>query len=78
MEPKDKNDKTPLMLAIGHRHIDIIDVLQESIKKRTGWFPPLNELWGLLFGKAGNSKASLIFFLCSVLLWGYPMYVIKV
>ncbi|XP_066145241.1 uncharacterized protein Patsas [Euwallacea fornicatus] len=78
MEPKDKNDKTPLNLAVGHRHMDIIDVLQVAIKRRSGWFPPVSEIWGLLFGRAGNSKIPLIFFVSSVLLWGYPMYFIRV
>lgn len=78
MEPLDKNDKTPLMLAQSHRHNDIVELLHTEKKRRSSWFPPLNEVWGLLFGKAGNSKAPLIFFMSSVLLWGYPMYVIRV
>ncbi|XP_044749443.1 probable protein S-acyltransferase 23 isoform X2 [Coccinella septempunctata] len=77
LEPLDKNDKTPLMLAQSHRHFDIVQVLQSEIKKRKTWFPPISEVWGLLFGKGGHSKAPLCFFLCSVLLWGYPMYVIR-
>lgn len=78
LEPLDKNDKTPLMLAQSHRHFDIVQVLQSEVKKRKTWFPPISEVWGLLFGKGGHSKAPLCFFLCSVLLWGYPMYVIRV
>lgn len=78
LEPRDKNDKTPLNLAVGHRHMDIVDVLQAAIKRRSGWFPPVGEVWGLLFGRAGNSKIPLIFFMSSVLLWSYPMYVIRV
>ncbi|XP_060530846.1 uncharacterized protein LOC132704691 [Cylas formicarius] len=78
LEPKDKNDKTPLMLAVGHRHMDIVDVLHAAIKRRSGWLPPVNEIWGVLFGRAGNSKAPLVFFMSSVLLWGYPMYIIRV
>ena len=66
------------MLAQGHRHGDIVQVLQLEKKRRSNWFPSLNEVWGLLFGKAGNSKMPLTFFLISVLLWGYPMYVIRV
>lgn len=77
LEPLDKNDKTPLMLAQSHRHTDIVQVLESEKKRRASWFPPINEIWGLLFGKAGNSKAPLVFFMCSVLLWGYPMYVIR-
>ncbi|CAH1281682.1 unnamed protein product [Diabrotica balteata] len=77
LEPLDKNDKTPLMLAQSHRHNDIVELLHTEKKRRSSWFPPLNEVWGLLFGKAGNSKAPLIFFMSSVLLWGYPMYIIR-
>lgn len=58
--------------------MDIVDVLQAAIKRRSGWFPPVGEVWGLLFGRAGNSKIPLIFFMSSVLLWSYPMYVIRV
>lgn len=38
---------------------------------------PLSEIWGLLFGGAGNSKGPLLLFVCSVLLWCYPMYVVN-
>ncbi|CAH1992443.1 unnamed protein product [Acanthoscelides obtectus] len=77
LDPLDKNDKTPLMLAQSHRHNDIVELLQTEKKRRSSWFPPLTEVWGLLFGKAGNSKAPLIFFMSSVLLWGYPMYIVR-
>lgn len=66
------------MLAQSHRHTEIVQVLQAEKKRRSNWFPPVNEVWGLLFGKAGNSKAPLLFFMISVLLWGYPMYIIRV
>ena len=32
----------------------------------------------IIFGPPGNTKGPLLFFLISVLLWGYPMYVFKV
>lgn len=66
------------MLAQSHRHGDIVQVLQIEKKRRSSWFPSFNEVWGLLFGKAGNSKIPLLFFMVSVLLWGYPMYIIRV
>ncbi len=78
LEPKDKNQKTPLMLAQSHRHNDVVKMLYTVIKKRSRWMPPLSEIWGLLFGGAGNSKGPLLLFTCSVLLWGYPMYMIRV
>jgi len=34
-------------------------------------------LRALLFGGAGNSKGPLLLFMISVLLWGYPMYLLK-
>lgn len=77
LEPKDKNGKTPLMLAVAHRHADIVKLLKNSIKKRSRWLPPLSEVWGLLFGGAGNSKGPLLLFVCSVLLWCYPMYMVR-
>lgn len=66
------------MLAQGHRHSEIVQILHAEKKRRSSWFPPVNEFWGLLFGKAGNSKAPLLFFMCSVLLWAYPMYIVRV
>lgn len=66
------------MLAQSHRHSDIVHVLQTEKKRRSRWFPPITELWGLLFGGAGDSKVPLLFFMGSVLLWGYPMYIIRV
>lgn len=34
-------------------------------------------LRALLFGGAGNSKGPILLFMISVLLWGYPMYLLK-
>lgn len=78
LEPKDKNGKTPLMLAQSHRHGDVVKLLYNVIKKRSRWLPPLSEACGMLFGGAGNSKGPLLFFFCSILLWCYPMYMIRV
>ncbi|CAO1350753.1 unnamed protein product [Diamesa hyperborea] len=65
------------MLAQSHRHYEIVKLLQNEMKKKSRWFPPLSEIWGLIFGGGGNSKGPLLLFLCSVLLWGYPMYIIR-
>lgn len=78
LQPKDKNEKTPLMLAQSHRHYEIVKLLQNEIKKKSKIFPAFSEVWGWLFGGAGNSKGALCLFLVSVLLWGYPMYMIRV
>ncbi|OXU25319.1 hypothetical protein TSAR_016294, partial [Trichomalopsis sarcophagae] len=77
LEPKDKNGKTPLQLAKSHRHAEIVRILQTEMRRRARWIPPVNELWALLFGGAGNSKGPLLLFMSSVLLWGYPMYLLK-
>ncbi|XP_047520141.1 probable protein S-acyltransferase 23 isoform X1 [Pieris napi] len=77
LEPRDKNGKTPLMLAQSHRHAEVVKLLQKEMKRKSHWMPPLSELWALLFGGAGDSKGPLLFFLGSVLLWGYPMYIIR-
>jgi palmitoyltransferase ZDHHC13/17 len=47
------------------------------LQKKSRWFPALSEIWGWIFGGAGNSKGPLFLFLISVLLWGYPMYIIR-
>jgi hypothetical protein len=39
---------------------------------------PLLFFRALLFGGAGDSKGPLLLFMGSVLLWGYPMYLLRV
>ncbi|RZF44445.1 hypothetical protein LSTR_LSTR002218 [Laodelphax striatellus] len=77
LEPRDKNGKTPLILAKSHRHDEIVTVLTGEQKKRARWMPPISEIWYILFGGAGNSKGPLLLFIGSVLLWGYPMYLLR-
>lgn len=78
LEPRDKNGKTPIMLAQAHQHQDIVRLLYTEVKKKSRWMPSVSEIWGWLFGGAGDSKGPLLLFLFSVLLWGYPMYMIRV
>uniref|UniRef100_A0A8D8V786 Palmitoyltransferase n=1 Tax=Cacopsylla melanoneura TaxID=428564 RepID=A0A8D8V786_9HEMI len=78
LEPRDKNGKTPLMLAKSHRHDDIVSLLNTQISKKNSWFPPIRDLWSLLFGGAGQTKIPILFFVCSVLFWVYPMYILRV
>ncbi|XP_058790937.1 uncharacterized protein LOC131664087 [Phymastichus coffea] len=77
LEPRDKNGKSPLQLAQGRRHAEVVRLLQAEARRRARWLPPAAELWALLFGGAGASKGPLLLFLASVLLWGYPMYLLK-
>uniref|UniRef100_A0A182M5R1 Palmitoyltransferase n=1 Tax=Anopheles culicifacies TaxID=139723 RepID=A0A182M5R1_9DIPT len=77
LEPRDKNGKTPVMLAQSHRNSEVVKLLHNEMKKKSRWMPPISEIWGMLFGGAGASKGPLILFLVSVLLWGYPMYMIR-
>lgn len=66
------------MLAQSHRHYEIVKFLQNEIKKKSRWFPPLGEIWGWIFGAGAEaSKGPLILFFVSVLLWNYPMYIIQ-
>ncbi|KAF4519782.1 hypothetical protein B566_EDAN009032 [Ephemera danica] len=37
LEPRDKNGKTPLMLAKSHRHNDVVTVLTAEYKRRASW-----------------------------------------
>lgn len=77
LEPRDKNGKTPIMLAQAHQHQDVVRLLYGEVKKKSRWIPSVSESWGWLFGGAGDSKGPLFLFLFSVLLWGYPMYMIR-
>ncbi|XP_060553590.1 uncharacterized protein LOC132732310 isoform X2 [Ruditapes philippinarum] len=72
----DKNGKTPLMLATGRKHIAVIDYLKAELKQKTSFMPKI-DFWSIVFGPPGNSKGPLLFFFCNLLLWGYPMYIIK-
>lgn len=78
LEPKDQNGKTPIMLAYSHQNNEVVKLLHNNLKKKSRFMPGISELWGWLFGGAGNSKGPLFLFFFSVLLWGYPMYVIRV
>lgn len=78
LEPQDQNGKTPIMLAFSHQNHEVVKLLHNELKKRSRLVPGISELWGWLFGGAGESKGPLILFLFSVLLWGYPMYIIRV
>ncbi|EDW80216.2 uncharacterized protein Dwil_GK21079 [Drosophila willistoni] len=77
LEPRDKNGKTPIMLAQAHQHQDVVRLLYGEVKKKSRWIPSVSESWGWIFGGAGDSKGPLFLFLFSVLLWGYPMYMIR-
>ncbi|XP_041356884.1 palmitoyltransferase AKR1-like isoform X2 [Gigantopelta aegis] len=72
----DKNGKTPIMLATGRKHENIIIYLKKETKFRTSFFPRI-DIWAIMFGPPGNSKGALLFFLINIVLWGYPMYIIK-
>lgn len=47
LEERDKNGKTPLMLARNHNNQDIVKLLQEEIKKRSRYnsVRPILETW---------------------------------
>ncbi|XP_046576707.1 probable protein S-acyltransferase 23 isoform X1 [Haliotis rubra] len=72
----DKNSKTPLMLAVGRKHENIISYLKKEARFKASVFPRI-DCWAIMFGPPGNSKGALLFFLISVVCWGYPMYLIK-
>ncbi|ESO88486.1 hypothetical protein LOTGIDRAFT_219211 [Lottia gigantea] len=72
----DKNNKTPLMLALGRKHESIVQYLKKEARFRTSILPRI-DIWSILFGPPGNTKGALLFFIISLLCWGYPMYIIK-
>jgi ankyrin repeat protein len=43
LQPRDKNGKTPLGLAVNHRYEDIAGLLNSEIKKRKKWMIPLHK-----------------------------------
>ncbi|KAL3879254.1 hypothetical protein ACJMK2_031558 [Sinanodonta woodiana] len=72
----DKNGKTPLMLATGRKHLDVIAFLKSEMKYRTSFLPRI-DFWSIVFGPPGNHKGPILFFFVNVLCWGYPMYAFK-
>ncbi|CAH1776296.1 unnamed protein product [Owenia fusiformis] len=76
IELPDKNGKTPIMLAMGRKHEDIVIYLKKKAQNKNRLIPKI-DFWALLFGPPGNSKGALLFFLVNILFWGYPMYIIK-
>ncbi|KAJ8298448.1 hypothetical protein KUTeg_024979 [Tegillarca granosa] len=72
----DKNGKTPIMLATGRKHEDVVDYLKRQVKMKNSLLPKI-DLLTIAFGPPGNSKAAILFFLINVVCWGYPMYVFK-
>ncbi|RUS78343.1 hypothetical protein EGW08_013894, partial [Elysia chlorotica] len=76
VDQADNNGKTPLMLAIGRKHDSLVSYLKKEIHSRNSLLPRI-DCWSIIFGPPGNTKAALIFFLVTVVLWGYPMYLIK-
>jgi hypothetical protein len=51
LEKRDKNEKTPLMLARSHKHNEIVKLLQTEIKKRNRYnsVQPIIETWWIHF-----------------------------
>ncbi|VVC30918.1 Hypothetical protein CINCED_3A018562 [Cinara cedri] len=81
LQPKDKNGKTPLSLAVNHRYKEIAGVLNSEIKKRKKVIMPgglIQTALNAMFGRSIYSKGPLLLFLCSFLMWWYPLYVYKV
>lgn len=81
LEKRDKNEKTPLMLARNHKHHEIVELLQTEIKKRNRYnsVQPLTEIWNTIcqgFDK-GNRRGPLIVFVGAILLWCYPVYLFR-
>jgi len=77
LEPRDRNRKTPLELAAKHGHQDIIKYLEQEKRRRNTFLPIFLDIWTLVFGQSAKSRGPLLFFLGSVLLWAYPMYLLR-
>ncbi|XP_025085865.1 probable protein S-acyltransferase 23 isoform X2 [Pomacea canaliculata] len=73
---QDKNGKTPLMLAVGRKHDNIVAYLKKEAKFRNSILPRI-DFWSIVFGPPGNTKGPLLFFVFATLFWGYPMYILK-
>ncbi|XP_033104684.1 probable protein S-acyltransferase 23 isoform X2 [Anneissia japonica] len=72
----DHNHKTPMMLAQGRNHKDLITYLEGESKIKASFIPRIN-FKSIIFGPAGKSKGPFLFYIFNVLFWGYPMYMFK-
>ncbi|KAL8562189.1 hypothetical protein ACOMHN_005174 [Nucella lapillus] len=76
LDPKDKNGTTPLVLAKGRKHEQVVNYLKKAAQIRGNFLPKI-DFWTIVFGPSGNTKGPLLFFVVAVWLWGYPMYIFK-
>ncbi|XP_076331772.1 uncharacterized protein LOC143236945 isoform X2 [Tachypleus tridentatus] len=76
IDPLDDHKRKPLDIAQARRHTAVVKYLERELQKRQSLLPRI-DIWQIVFGPAGNSKGPLLFFLCSVFLWGYPMYLFR-
>ncbi|XP_050538614.1 uncharacterized protein LOC126904025 [Daktulosphaira vitifoliae] len=78
LQPRDKNGKTPLGLAVNHKYEEIVGLLNSEINKRKKWMKPIYKAFHTIFGSSSYSKGPQVFFLCSFLIWWYPLYLYRV
>ncbi|KAF6027765.1 hypothetical protein EB796_013929 [Bugula neritina] len=76
LDLKDKNGKTPYLLAAGRKHDKVMTYLKKKIDKNHSILGKV-ELKTLIFGPPGNSKYPIIFFISVLLFWAYPIYLLK-
>ncbi|XP_078718997.1 palmitoyltransferase Hip14-like [Lampetra fluviatilis] len=73
----DANGNTPLALAQGRKYGDIVAYLAKATARSRSLLQCC-DLRSLVLGPPGKSKAPVMFFYCTLLLWGYPTYVLHV
>ena len=68
---KDNNGNTPIMLAVKRKYNNIATALYGESAG------PTLSIQSLIYGPNTRGRWQVIFFLCAMLLWGYPFYYYK-
>ncbi|KAJ7385092.1 hypothetical protein OS493_017457 [Desmophyllum pertusum] len=74
LDAVDSNNKTPLRLAMGRDHKEIVYYLQSKLNRL---FVSCR-LRDIVFGPPGRSKAAFLFYFGNLFFWGYPVYFFSV
>ncbi|KAK3752609.1 hypothetical protein QZH41_018815, partial [Actinostola sp. cb2023] len=69
VNPVDGNGKTPIMLAVGRDHHEVMHFMQSKLNRFVKC-----SFRDIIFGPPGRSRGAMLFFLGNLFLWGYPMY----
>lgn len=81
LEWRDKNGKTPRMLAEGRRHRELLRFFDQMERKKTSSFSGVRMAFDwrmLVFGPPGNPRGLVLFVILNFFALGYPIYLLTI